>query len=104
MLLFGWAVLSSQVINHATHQLLVGAFGSVASPRLSAWPAAVVMTLVLFAAYEFGYWLDHYFSHNIPFLWEFHKVHHTAEVLTPITNFRVHPVDSDQVQQYPRAR
>jgi sterol desaturase/sphingolipid hydroxylase (fatty acid hydroxylase superfamily) len=25
-------------------------------------------------------------------LWEFHKVHHTAEVLTPLTNFRVHPV------------
>jgi sterol desaturase/sphingolipid hydroxylase (fatty acid hydroxylase superfamily) len=25
-------------------------------------------------------------------LWEFHKVHHSAEVLTPVTNFRVHPV------------
>jgi len=25
-------------------------------------------------------------------LWEFHKVHHTATVLTPITVFRVHPV------------
>jgi sterol desaturase/sphingolipid hydroxylase (fatty acid hydroxylase superfamily) len=23
---------------------------------------------------------------------EFHKVHHTATVLTPLTNFRVHPV------------
>jgi sterol desaturase/sphingolipid hydroxylase (fatty acid hydroxylase superfamily) len=26
-------------------------------------------------------------------LWEFHKVHHSAEVLTPLTNLRVHPVD-----------
>ena len=30
----------------------------------------------------------------MPVLWEFHKVHHTAEVLSPLTNFRVHPVDS----------
>jgi sterol desaturase/sphingolipid hydroxylase (fatty acid hydroxylase superfamily) len=28
----------------------------------------------------------------VPLLWEFHKVHHNAEVLTPLTNFRVHPV------------
>jgi sterol desaturase/sphingolipid hydroxylase (fatty acid hydroxylase superfamily) len=28
----------------------------------------------------------------VPLLWEFHKVHHTAQVLTPLTNFRVHPV------------
>ncbi len=29
-----------------------------------------------------------------PILWEFHKVHHTAEVLSPLTVFRVHPIDS----------
>jgi sterol desaturase/sphingolipid hydroxylase (fatty acid hydroxylase superfamily) len=29
---------------------------------------------------------------TLPVLWEFQKVHHTAEVLTPLTNFRVHPV------------
>ena len=31
--------------------------------------------------------------HRIPALWEFHKVHHSAEVLTPITFYRSHPVD-----------
>ena len=30
----------------------------------------------------------------MPLLWEFHKVHHTANVLTPLTVFRVHPVDT----------
>jgi sterol desaturase/sphingolipid hydroxylase (fatty acid hydroxylase superfamily) len=92
-LCFGWAVLSAQVLSNATDALLVSAFG--ARPAvLSAWPAACIMTLVLFVAYEFGYWIDHYLSHNVPFLWEFHKVHHTAEVLSPLTNFRVHPVDT----------
>jgi len=41
-----------------------------------------------------GYWIDHFLSHKVPFLWEFHKVHHSATVLTPLTNWRVHPVDT----------
>ena len=91
--LFGWAVLSLQVIDNATNQLLVATFG--AQPmRLSGWAGTGLMTVVLFVAYELGYWIDHYLSHNVPFLWEFHKVHHTAEVLSPLTNFRVHPVDT----------
>ena len=32
--------------------------------------------------------------HTIPILWEFHKVHHSAKVLTPITFYRVHPVEN----------
>ena len=39
------------------------------------------------------YWL-HRFLHTIPFLWEFHKVHHSAKVLTPITFYRVHPIEN----------
>jgi len=53
-----------------------------------------VSTIVLFLAYEIGYFVDHYLKHRIPFLWELHKVHHTAEVLTPLTNYRNHPVDN----------
>ena len=51
-----------------------------------------VITVMLFLAYELGYWFNHWLSHKMPLLWEFHKVHHNAEVLTPLTNFRVHPV------------
>jgi len=43
-------------------------------------------------AYELGYWFNHWLSHKVRLLGEFHKVHHNAEVLTPLTNFRVHPV------------
>src|SRR6185503_15877369 len=42
----------------------------------------------------------HYLSHRVPFIWEFHRVHHTAEVLSPITNFRVHPVDTILFQNF----
>ena len=89
---FGWAVLSYQFVTNAIIGGLVGAFGPVAPP---AWPeffSRAVITLMLFLAYELGYWFNHWLSHKVPFLWEFHKVHHTAEVLTPLTNFRVHPI------------
>lgn len=36
----------------------------------------------------------HTLQHRVPVLWEFHKVHHSAEVLTPLTLFRQHPVDT----------
>ena len=31
--------------------------------------------------------------HNIPCLWAFHKVHHSAVSLTPLTIFRTHPIE-----------
>ena len=31
--------------------------------------------------------------HKIPLLWEIHKTHHSARVLTPITIFRTHPLE-----------
>jgi len=34
----------------------------------------------------------HRLHHTVPWLWEFHKVHHSAEVLSPLTVFRKHPV------------
>ena len=36
----------------------------------------------------------HYLQHKIPLLWEFHKVHHSSEVLHPLSNYREHPVDN----------
>ncbi len=53
---------------------------------------AVTMALV-FVAVEFGYWTSHFMMHKIPALWEFHKVHHSAEVLTPLTEWRQHPLE-----------
>jgi sterol desaturase/sphingolipid hydroxylase (fatty acid hydroxylase superfamily) len=91
-LLFGWAATSYQFLTNGIMSALAAAFGSIAPTTLPAFAARAVITVMLFLAYEFGYWLNHYLSHRVPFLWEFHRVHHTATVLTPVTNFRVHPV------------
>lgn len=92
-LLLGWAILSYHAVGKSILSLLIGSFGPLSPTALPGWLTAAILTLSLFVAYEFGYWLDHYLSHKVPFLWEFHKVHHSAEELSPLTNFRVHPVD-----------
>jgi sterol desaturase/sphingolipid hydroxylase (fatty acid hydroxylase superfamily) len=53
----------------------------------------VVFTILFFIAYDLGRFLAHCLLHDVPLLWEFHKIHHSAEVLTPMTSFRAHPVE-----------
>lgn len=53
----------------------------------------IAFTVFLVLAADFAVFLSHYFSHKLPLLWEFHKVHHSAQVLTPMTVYRMHPVD-----------
>jgi sterol desaturase/sphingolipid hydroxylase (fatty acid hydroxylase superfamily) len=91
-LVFGWAVLSYQTITNGIISGLVALAGPVQPTTLPSYVPRIVITLMLFFAYELGYWFNHWLSHKVPMLWEFHKVHHSAEVLTPLTNFRVHPV------------
>lgn len=50
---------------------------------------AVIAALAL----DFAIYVPHWLQHRVPLLWQFHKVHHSAEVLTPLTAFRFHPVD-----------
>jgi sterol desaturase/sphingolipid hydroxylase (fatty acid hydroxylase superfamily) len=91
-LVFGGALLSYEVVSHSVAQVLTAAFGPRQPTALPAYVFRTAITILLFLAYELGYCLNHYLSHRVPFLWEFHKVHHSATVLTPLTNFRVHPV------------
>ncbi|HJT21523.1 MAG TPA: sterol desaturase family protein [Nitrospira sp.] len=35
----------------------------------------------------------HVCFHRVPMLWSIHRIHHSAEVLTPVTAYRVHPLE-----------
>ena len=53
------------------------------------WTYSVVFLVVS----DFSRFWWHYLLHRIPWLWEIHKVHHAAEVMTPLTLYRVHPLE-----------
>jgi sterol desaturase/sphingolipid hydroxylase (fatty acid hydroxylase superfamily) len=93
-LIFGWALLSTTTLAALTANLLGHVITAPTPTTLDPVVVTVISTVAVILAYEFGYWLDHYLCHMVPMLWEFHKVHHAAESLSPLTNFRVHPVDT----------
>jgi sterol desaturase/sphingolipid hydroxylase (fatty acid hydroxylase superfamily) len=42
---------------------------------------------------EIGYYWGHRWSHEIPYLWRFHSIHHSAGEIDFLVNTRSHPVD-----------
>ena len=55
---------------------------------------AITAMIILFLVADFMSFYLHYLQHKIPLLWQFHKVHHSGEVMHPLSNFREHPVDN----------
>ena len=93
-LLFAPLVLGAAAAAEGTGALLAALWGPE-GPGFASGPASLaLMTLCLLLALDFGVFITHYMQHKVPALWEFHKVHHSAEVLTPITVYRMHPVDT----------
>lgn len=84
---FGTATVAA-----ATAAALDGTFGTITEPTEPGIAALVALTLFTALAQDFAAYINHSLHHRIPVLWEIHKLHHSAEVLTPMTNFRNHPI------------
>jgi sterol desaturase/sphingolipid hydroxylase (fatty acid hydroxylase superfamily) len=95
----GAFALISTVVMAAANTVLDYFFMPTREPDLEfAGSVSVLMrvsyTVAVIFTYDFALFAGHYLTHKIPFLWNFHKVHHSAEVLTPITAYRFHPIDT----------
>jgi sterol desaturase/sphingolipid hydroxylase (fatty acid hydroxylase superfamily) len=72
----------------AIHRLIPdGALATIA-----AWPVWLKACATMLVG-EIAYYWAHRLSHQIPFLWRFHAVHHSAEELDFLVNTRMHSVD-----------
>jgi Fe(3+) dicitrate transport protein len=72
------------------------AMAALGSPGIQAPPGLVtaLYSFALFVAWDGSRYLVHRLMHTVPALWELHQVHHSAEVLTPLTHHRTHPLES----------
>lgn len=63
--------------------------------RLTISQTTLFMTypLALFLVKDLFVYIAHYYLHKSKILWEFHKVHHSAETMNPFTLYRMHPVE-----------
>jgi sterol desaturase/sphingolipid hydroxylase (fatty acid hydroxylase superfamily) len=81
-------ILPLTVLAMLVHQLEPAPFYHWASGA-PFWLRLLAATLVSEVG---GYW-GHRWSHEIPFLWRFHAVHHSSEELDWLVSSRAHPVD-----------
>jgi sterol desaturase/sphingolipid hydroxylase (fatty acid hydroxylase superfamily) len=74
-------------------EFLINEFGFptfiIGSGRVTGVCEAVVIVLVS----DLGFYAAHYACHKVPSLWRIHAAHHSAEVLTPFTGIRAHPLE-----------
>lgn len=92
LLLFPVRLLLSAV---GVDQLRVGLIplGFLQNP----WLQLVFIFLVL----DFGRYLLHFAHHRVPFLWSFHRVHHSVETMDSTAGLRMHLVDFLQLSLLP---
>jgi len=88
-----WAVSLFAVVAPFTEQSVIGllqwTFGETPALQINyGW--MVLYSLVSLLCYDFMFYTIHYTMHKVPALWAIHKVHHSAEVLTPLTRSREH--------------
>lgn len=78
--------------------LVVGLISTLTgmTTREASWPAGetIAVTVFYFLVADLAVYWAHRMHHEMPVLWPFHAVHHSAEVLTPLTVYRKHPVYS----------
>jgi len=91
--IFAPLILAGADAGKMVNSFLTSTLGPIQEPGLDASTLRITYTICFFVAYDFGRFLAHWSQHQIPLLWQFHKLHHSAEVLTPMTSYRVHPVD-----------
>jgi sterol desaturase/sphingolipid hydroxylase (fatty acid hydroxylase superfamily) len=72
---------------------LVSVFGAPTASMEWGVISLAIFLVALWVIDDLGYYLAHLAAHKIPALWAFHKVHHSAELLTIFTAGRVHPME-----------
>ena len=59
----------------------------------AALPWVLAFTVAVVVCVDFAAFFVHWCFHRVPWLWQFHKVHHSAQVLNPLTLHRIHPLE-----------
>jgi sterol desaturase/sphingolipid hydroxylase (fatty acid hydroxylase superfamily) len=87
------ALIFTTAVSVATLNILLSLVPE-AEPKPTTWVRSALVTLLVVLAADFVKYWAHRMHHEYSPLWSFHAVHHSAEVLTPLTLSRVHPVES----------
>lgn len=100
----GWQLdLTHYVVNHLFNGLMIyliylpsqavmNWLGFNDTGHVISWPLPLQVLGIVFITDFAQYWV-HRASHQLPLLWRFHKVHHSAEVMDWLAGSRLHFID-----------
>jgi sterol desaturase/sphingolipid hydroxylase (fatty acid hydroxylase superfamily) len=80
---------SEAVVNMWIDFLALFGIHNTVAISVSSWPVWAQL-LTLFIVKDFTEWWIHRLLHRVPFLWEFHKVHHSVEQMGFAAHLRYH--------------
>jgi sterol desaturase/sphingolipid hydroxylase (fatty acid hydroxylase superfamily) len=92
VLFIGPFLIIGLYIAYYTNELLLEIFGFPFN-SISVTQTLILYTISLTIVNDLFTYIIHLSMHKIPFLWEFHKIHHSATSLNPLTQYRIHPVE-----------
>jgi len=92
--IYGTILVGAPAWSDLLGSALVALFGPPGPGVAPSHGVTLVCTLVVLVVVDGTIWWLHYLFHVVPVLWEFHKVHHSAEVLTPVSAARMHPAEA----------
>jgi sterol desaturase/sphingolipid hydroxylase (fatty acid hydroxylase superfamily) len=72
--------------------LVMDAVGGPAKTIASGLWVGASVTVITAVTADFCTYCVHRVHHRVPVLWPFHAVHHSAEIMSPVTFYRKHPV------------
>ncbi len=87
--LIGYNAISSVFVQAFNELLASVGITNMAAIRIGSWPIWSQL-LTLFVLRDFIHWNVHRLLHRVPFLWEFHKVHHSVKQMGFAAHLRYH--------------
>lgn len=87
--LIGFAALSNVGVELFNDLLAMVGISNLVAIEVSSWPSWAKL-LTMFVVVDFVHWNVHRLLHRVPWLWEFHKVHHSVKEMGFAAHLRFH--------------
>ncbi|MEM9023514.1 MAG: sterol desaturase family protein [Bacteroidota bacterium] len=87
--LIGYYAVSQVLVDLFNDGLALLGVSNMAAISIAAWPVWAQL-LFMFVLRDFIQWNIHRLLHRVPWLWEFHKVHHSAQEMGFAAHLRYH--------------
>jgi sterol desaturase/sphingolipid hydroxylase (fatty acid hydroxylase superfamily) len=86
----GYSIITGLAFEQFTRATAAAGLDDLLGIRFLTGKPLWMQFIILFLVQDFLMWFTHYLLHRVPFLWSFHRVHHSITTMDWIGNMRYH--------------